>query len=256
MNGAPGEPAAGAPAAHRRHAREGGVLEVVGCGVRPGARELEQIVHAGRLGGHDGRGRPSPAHGDDDHGARLRQEPRDVARHGRLADALPAPDHGQRGKRKRRERHGLEAEVGADVRQARREHLARERHAVARAEDGLVGEVDHRLGAGALESLGERCEHRHAVVLPAPKLLRAAQHDRADDLVGQLGERGRDDVRVVLAVDQGQRLHCRDLISASMRPVYFSNSSVSIENWMIRSCPWNGYLRHTSTWRSDTSIRL
>ena len=58
------------------------------------------------------------------------------------------------------------------------------------------------------------------------------------------------DGRVVLAVDEGQGArHERVVTSSSIRPVYFSYSKVSIENWMIRSCPWNGYLRQTSTWR-------
>ena len=37
--------------------------------------------------------------------------------------------------------------------------------------------------------------------------------------------------------------HPRVVTSCSIRPVYFSYSNVSVENWMIRSCPWNGWRR-------------
>ena len=71
---------------------------------------------------------------------------------------------------------------------------------------------------------------------------------RADHVVRQLGERVAHDRRVVLAVDDREcARHRRDVTSPSIRAVYFSNSSVSVANWMIFSCPWNGYLRHTST---------
>ena len=79
---------------------------------------------------------------------------------------------------------------------------------------------------------------------------------RPDDLVRERGERVPDDVRVVLAVDEGERSHWRPVSSPSIRAVYFSNSSVSTENWMMRSCPWNGYLRQTSTCVPATSITL
>ena len=63
-----------------------------------------------------------------------------------------------------------------------------------------------------------------------------------DDLVVEPREGVPHDRRVVLAVD-----HCHNachqalvLISSSIRAVYFSNSSVVSENWMIFSWPWNG----------------
>ncbi len=85
-------------------------------------------------------------------------------------------------------------------------------------------------------------DERHAVVLPAAaaELLGAARDERGDELVGQLGERGADDRDVVLPVDHRERPQLRDESSPSIRAVYFSKSSVSVENWMIRSCPWNG----------------
>ena len=69
-------------------------------------------------------------------------------------------------------------------------------------------------------------------------------------------ERDPDDVRIVLTVDQSQRLHGGLVTSPSMRVVYFSNSSVSAENWMIRSWSWYGYFRQTSTWLPSISMRL
>ena len=63
--------------------------------------------------------------------------------------------------------------------------------------------------------------------------------------------------RVVLPVHDGEGArHERVVTSPSIRAVYFSNASVFVENWMIRSCPWNGYLRHTSTCESVTSMTL
>src|SRR4029453_3938385 len=94
---------------------------------------------------------------------------------------------------------------------------------------------------------GQRRRQRHAVVFASAQLLRAADEDCPDEVERQLGERGPHDVPVVLAVDERDRVHDCVVTSDSMRAVYFSNESVSVENWMIRSCPWNGYLRHTST---------
>ena len=135
--------------------------------------------------------------------------------------------------------------------------MRREPEAPARADDGLVGEVDDDVHLDLGQRLGERVPQRDAVVgRAAAELLGPAEHDRAHDLVAERAERLDDDVRVVLAVDQRQGSHCRPVSSVSMRAVYFSNSSVSIENWMIRSCPWKGYLRQTSTCLSSISIRL
>ena len=95
-----------------------------------------------------------------------------------------------------------------------------------------------------------------AVLVPAAQLLGPTEHDGADDVERGLPKGGAHDVRVVLAVDERERLHGLLVTSSSIRDVYFSNSSVSAENWMIRSCPWYGYLRHTSTCRPSISMRL
>ena len=76
---------------------------------------------------------------------------------------------------------------------------------------------------------------RNAVVVVPVQLLRAADEVRADEVVRQLGEGVANDLGVVLAVDQGDRARHRVVTSSSMRAVYFSNASVSVENWMIFS---------------------
>ena len=151
----------------------------------------------------------------------------------------------------------VEAKVGADVREAGGEYAAREPEALPRAEHRLVGQIDDELrpvlGECAVEIVGED----DPVVRVATQLLGAAHEVRRDEVVRQLLERRSHDRRVVLSVDQGQcARHERVVTSSSIRPVYFSYSKVSIENWMIRSCPWKGCLRQTATWLPDTSTTL
>ena len=99
-----------------------------------------------------------------------------------------------------------------------------------------------------LERCGQRVDERHAVVLAAAKLLGPADELSRDELVRQLLEGVLDRREIVLAVDDRERArHERVVTSPSIRAVYFSNARVSVENWMIFSWPWNGYLRHTST---------
>ena len=87
----------------------------------------------------------------------------------------------------------------------------------------------------------ERVDERDAVVVAAAELLVAADEERPDDVVRQRCERVPHDRRIVLAVDEHDRtsLHC-DRTSSSIRAVYFSYVFVSVENWMMRSCPWKG----------------
>ena len=151
----------------------------------------------------------------------------------------------------------VEAKVGADVREAGGEYAAREPEALLRAEHRLVREIDDELrpvlGECAVEIVGED----DPVVRVVAQLLGAAHEVRGDEVVRQLLERRSHDRRVVLAVDQSQGArHERVVTSSSIRPVYFSYSKVSIENWMIRSCPWKGCLRQTATWLPDTSTTL
>ena len=176
----------------------------------------------------------------------------------RLADPLAGADDPDRRQRERLQHGRVEAEVGADVRQPGREHAAREPEALPRAEHGLVGEVDDELrpvlGERRLEVAGDR----DAVVGVAAQLLGAADDVGGDEVVRELLERRSHDRRVVLPVDQGKGTlrHERVVTSSSIRPVYFSYSNVSSENWMIRSWPWKGCLRQTATWLPDTSTTL
>ena len=155
--------------------------------------------------------------------------------HGGLADPLAETDHRERRRLDGLERRRLEAEVGADVRQPERQRARSPEHPLPRAEHRLVGEVDHEIYLHRVERLDER----DAVVLPALELLRPADEQRSDDLVRKIRERVAHDRRVVLAVDERKCSHV-DRTSSSMRAVYFSYVFVSVENWMIRSCPWNG----------------
>ncbi len=86
----------------------------------------------------------------------------------------------------------------------------------------------------------ERVDERNPVVVPAAQLLGPADEQRSDDVVRQRGERVAHDRRVVLTVDQGDPLAHVERTSSSIRAVYFSYVFVSVENWMIRSCSWNG----------------
>ena len=174
-----------------------------------------------------------------------------------LPTRLPVPTIDSDGRENGASGGGLEAEVGAGVRQPEREHAAGDPEALARPEHRLVGEVDHELRLELGDRALQRVHHRHAVVLAAAQLLRPARQPEPDHLVRQRGERVAHHGRVVLAVADGESAHqVLAVTSSSIRVVYFSNARVSVENWMIRSCPWNGYLRQTSTWRSVTSITL
>ncbi len=97
---------------------------------------------------------------------------------------------------------------------------------------------------------------RDAVVLAAAQLLGPAEHDRGHDVVRQRRDRVAQHRRVVLAVDEGQAAIYQDVTSSSIRAVYFSYARVSVENWMIRSCPWNGWRRQTVTCLPLTSTTL
>ena len=136
-----------------------------------------------------------------------------------------------------------------------RERAARQQKPFPRPEHRLVGHVHHDVDVR--KGVLERVQQRHAVVDVAAQLLRPAREPGADHLVRQRGDRVAHDRRVVLPVDNDDRArHRRDVTSPSIRAVYFSNSSVSVANWMIFSWPWNGYLRQTSTCVPENSITL
>ena len=248
----PREPGTGASAADGHDTGNGGRLEMIGCGVPSRTRQREQLVERPRPLDQLRLGRPAAAHRHDDDVVIAREQPRDVARDGGLAYALARPDHGQRREVERREPRWIETEVRAHVRQPERERAAHEPQALARREHRLVGEVDDDVCRNG----GERVDERHPVILAAAQLFRTPHEQRADELVRQGGKCVAHHGRVVLPVDHGQRTRHVGRTSPSIRAVYFSNSRVSVENWMIFSCPWYGYLRHTSTCPSAISIRL
>ena len=221
-----------------------------------GARELEQVGH-GRPDLDDlGLRRPATPHRDDDDPPLAGEHAGDVTRDRRLADALAGPDHGHGRRPDRLEPRRLEPEVGSLVGHAERERARGEPEAGGRPEHRLVGEVEDDVGRVVGDRLLERHRERDAVLLAAAQLLRPADEHARDDLVGQLDESVPDHGGVVLPVDHGDRPHERDVTSDSIRPVYFSYSKVSVENWMMRSCPWNGWRRQMSTWLPVTSITL
>ena len=179
-----------------------------------------------------------------------------MARNGGLPHPLARPDDPDRRQLERLENGNVEAEVGPDVRNAVGQGKAREPEALPRAEHGLVGEVDDRLGLELVDRRLQVVHERNAVVLASDQLLGAADEECRGEVVRQLGEGVAHDRGIVLTVDQGDRARHRVVTSPSIRAVYFSNASVSVENWMIFSCPWNGYLRQTSTCVPVTSTRL
>ena len=252
-----GEPTATAAAADGLDAGERRRLEVVGRGVSAGARELEQRVDVRRDLRHLGLGWAASSHRDHDDLPVAREQPSGVRRDRRLPHTLAGADDPDRGERERLELRRVETKVGADVRQSRGEHAAREPEALLRAEYRLVREIDDELrpmlGERAIEIVGED----DAVVRVVAQLLGTPHEVRGDELVRELLERRPHDRRIVLSVDEGQSTrHERVVTSSSIRPVYFSYSKVSSENWMIRSCPWKGCLRQTATWLPDTSTTL
>jgi hypothetical protein len=160
-----------------------------------------------------------------------------VPRHRCLSDPLPQADHGERRRPDRLERRRIEAKVGAEVRQPEGERARGPEHPLPRPEHRLVGEVEHEVHLDRVESLHQR----DAVLVVTPQLLRPTDEQRADDVVRERLESIPHHRRVVLAVDQDERpLAHVERTSSSIFAVYFSYVFVSVENWMIFSCPWNG----------------
>ena len=176
-----------------------------------------------------------------------------------LPTRFPVPATAIEGSAKGARDGRIESEVGADIRQAAREHAAREREALDRAEHGLVGEIDHDLGRVARDRRLDVRRERNTVVLSPTQLLLAADEHGRDELVGELGERVTDDGGVVLAVDDGERPHVRHVravTSSSIAPVNFAYSSVSSANETSFTWPWNGCRLQMSTRLSSISITL
>ena len=220
-------------------------------------REREKLLDARRRLHHLRRLRPAASHRHGDDVAVAREQPRDMRRDGGLADPLAGREHRQRRQWERRHLRRLDPEVGTRIRDSGREDATGEPEARRRSQHGLVREVEDELRLEGEERRVEVVVDGHSVVGVPAQLLGPSHHQRADELVRQLGEGVPHRRRIVLPVDQRQGPHVRaGVTSSSIRAVYFSNERVSVENWMIFSCPWNGYFRQTSTWWSVISIRL
>jgi hypothetical protein len=159
------------------------------------------------------------------------QKPGDMAGDCGLADPLAASDDCERGHVERSELNRFEAEIGARVPRSSGERPRREAKPAAGIQHRIVGEVEHELGAGRLQPFLEVGKERNSVRRLAPKLFRTAQQNGTDNLVLELDERVAHDLGVMLPVDEGESSHRRvELTSSSILVVYFSYSSVSIEN--------------------------
>ncbi len=172
---------------------------------------------------------------------------------------LPVPITARVGHARPARRRRVEAEVRA-LRTGRRVRARGSRARTARAARAPARRRGRGRppGDGARSAASTRRLERDAVVVAVPaQLLGAADEHRRDDEVVDLLERSADDGRVVLAVDDRDHAsHPRVVTSRSIRPVYFSYSNVSVENWMIRSSPWNGCRREIETWLPLTSTTL
>ena len=152
----------------------------------------------------------------------------------------------------------IEAEVRPLVRDAERQDATRERETLPRPEHRLVREIEHDVGLVPLDRGLDRALERDPIpLIVASELLDATDEHRSHDDVLDLLQGGTDHGWVVLAVhDRDDSPHPLVVTSRSIRPVYFSYSNVSVENWMIRSSPWNGCLREIDTWWPLTSTTL
>ncbi len=225
---------------------------MIGRGVAPGARERDEIGHGRRRLDELGLRRPATTHRDDHDLAFACEQACDMACDRGLADPLARTDHGERQRRALPARvlRWIEAEVGADVREARGQCTRGPAHPLGRPEHRLVRQIDDQ------GRIAEPLDERHAVIEPAAQLLAPAHEYRPGPFVRKHRQRLTNDCRRMLPVDERDRPHRFAVTSFSIRPVYFSYSSVSRSNWMIRSCPWNGYRRHTATCEPLTSTTL
>src|SRR5262245_37859512 len=250
------QPTPATSATDGRHPDERRGLEVVGGGVPPGSRQLDESLDGGRNAHDLGLRGATPSHRNDDQAAFLCEQTRHVTRHGRLADPLACPHDRDRGEWERLERRWVEAKVGAHVRHAPGEHAACESKPRDGPKNGLVGQVDDHVGAMARDRRLDVRRQWDSVVLPAPKLLLATDQHRGDEVVRELGERVAHDRGIVLAVDDSESPHVRAVTSSSMAPVYFAYSSVSSANETSLTWPWNGWRRQTSTRVPSISMTL
>ena len=216
-----GEPAAGAPAADRRHAGDRGDLEVVGGGVPAGARERDEVgdrrAAARRAPARPARRGPSrrrPRRGRARAASRGAPRPRSSRRacrcRSRRSTARRSGSNTGGSKRKSAPTYGSPAASARDA----------QRNRSAGAEHRLVGEVDDDLGVAEAR---RRAARRSRLV--AAQLLGAADEDRADPVVRQLerAPRGR------------PRGACSPSISATAFSAVRSSSGHASRPWAVTS---------------------
>ncbi len=86
----------------------------------------------------------------------------------------------------------------------------------------------------------DRLECKSLVVIPGNHDSRNVGYVHFEEMFGDRNSVLHVGRVTVVAVDDRHGPHWRVVTSLSIRPVYFSYASVSVENWMIRSCPWYG----------------
>ena len=208
---------------------------MIGSGVSTRAGEHKEVGH-GRLHLNElGPNRPAAPHRHDDDVTISRQQPCHVTYHCGLPHPLAGSDHRNGRGCDRLELRRLEPKIGPLIGNAEREDARCEPEPCGWPEHRFIGEVDDDVRLVLCYGLFERRGKRNAVALSSSQLLRAPHENRRNDIDGKLREGIAYDRRVVLAIDDSHRSHGRTLTSDSIRPVYFSYSSVSAENWMIRS---------------------
>ena len=232
-----GEPAARAAAADRRHAVDRGGLEVVGGRVparRARARRGRRPTAADSTTSGSG-GPPRPIATTTTSWSRASSRAR-CAGDRRLPDALAASrsPRSSGGRSNAAYRGGSKRKSAPTYGEPGRERARRPAQPLGRAEHRLVGEVDHDLGVAEVR----RAAARRSRARRAASRCRRRGSRRPTRTAARRAPRGRP--RAVLAVDERDRLHRCAVTSRSIRPVYFSYSSVARSNWMIRSWPWNG----------------
>ena len=226
---------------------------------RPAPRELEEVVdrrpHARSTSGSGGPPRPIATTTT---AARRARAAREVARDGRLADALAGADHRERRRSTGTKRGGSKRKsapsYGTPSASARLASAKRSRG----PSTGSSERSRTTSGACSLDGVLERRHERHAVVASPPRSFSVPPTSTAatTSSAARRGRRGRPAGSAHRRSMATHAPHGRDVTSRSIRPVYFSYSNVSVENWMMRSCPWNGWRRQMSTCVPVTSITL
>ena len=204
----------------------------------PGAREREQIVERRRRLDELRLRRPAATHRHDDDAAVAGKDARDVARsppssrsacRGRsrraTASRPAAATAGRSGSRRRRTAARARARATPRACAPAARAPARRRGRTTRSASDRVERVRRagprsRPRRAASRSRRRAAQRRRRTAAPRARRARPARSAHRRSGRSPLGHVER--------------------TSSSIRAVYFSYVFVSVENWMIRSCPWNG----------------